>query len=220
MYIVRYGFPGFVFSAIGRCLYVWEPWALLRRPREHGASSVLRPGGVTVDSEALVGDPALGRVLVHRRDFVLNKHEEDAPTTGMNIEVPPLCTGRAHHDAAHVHVHRYSGQRVAANAFFREVDAGGAGRVGLMAHEDSPLLAHTLRVHGTDRWLTFSLGTRAEPAIAAQRLFEGLLSLEEQGAKCIYVEEVAEEREGLAFVNRVKKAAGTSLRIDICRTSL
>jgi len=108
---------------------------------------------------------------------------------------------------------------VTADAFFREVDGGGAGRVGLMAQEDSLLLARA-RAHGAQRWLTFSLGKRAEPASAAQRLFEGLLSLEEQGVRHIYVEEVAEEREGLAFMNRVKKAAGTTLRIDLYSSSL
>ncbi|KAI9467296.1 translation factor [Lactarius psammicola] len=163
---------------------------------DDGALRVLRPGGATVEAlAAVLGDPGLGRVLVHRRDFVLDKREEDTPTTpGMKY-------------------------RHYAPGFFREVDGSGAGRVGLMAQEDSPLLAHA-RAHGTQRWLTFSLGKRAEPACAAQRLFEGLLSLEEQGVRHIYVEEVAEEREGLAFMNRVKKAAGTSLRIDIYSSSL
>jgi L-threonylcarbamoyladenylate synthase len=80
-----------------------------------------------------------------------------------------------------------------------------------MAQDGSPLLARA-RLEGT-RWLTFSLGESAEPARAAQRLFEGLLSLEEQGVERIFVQEVAEEREGLAFMNRIKKAAGTTLRI-------
>ena len=187
---------------------------------EDGALRVLRPGGATVEAlVAALGDPALGRVLVHRRDFVLDEHEEDAPTTpGMKyrhyapgVPVTLLYTSTSTTGGA--------ARRVAADGFFREVDCGGAGRVGLMAQEDSLLLAHA-RAHGAQRWLTFSLGKRAEPASAAQRLFEGLLSLEEQGVRHIYVEEVAEEREGLAFMNRVKKAAGTSLRIDVYSSSL
>ena len=187
---------------------------------DDGALRVLRPGGATVEAlVAALGNPGLGRVLVHRRDFALDKHEEDAPTTpGMKyrhyapgVPVTLLYTSTSNADGEI--------RRVAADAFFREVDAGGEGRVGLMAQEDSPLLAR-VRAHGSQRWLIFSLGMRAEPASAAQRLFEGLLSLEEQGVRRIYVEEVAEEREGLAFMNRVKKAAGMSLRIDICRTSL
>ncbi|KAH8982403.1 translation factor [Lactarius akahatsu] len=180
---------------------------------DDGALRVLRPGGATVEAlVAALGDPGLGRVLVHRRDFVLDKRVEDAPTTpGMKyrhyapgVPVTLLYTSTTSDGAT---------RRVTADAFFREVDGGGAGRVGLMAQEDSLLLARA-RAHGAQRWLTFSLGKRAEPASAAQRLFEGLLSLEEQGVRHIYVEEVTEEREGLAFMNRVKKAAGTTLRID------
>jgi L-threonylcarbamoyladenylate synthase len=41
-------------------------------------------------------------------------------------------------------------------------------------------------------------------------LFDGLLTLERQGVDLILIEEVEEEREGLAVMNRVKKAAGES----------
>lgn len=190
---------------------------------EDGALRVLRPGGATV--EAL--NAALGgldvrdeswrpQVLVHRRDFVLENHELNAPTTpgmkyrhyapGVPVTLlytsttpPPEIDGGG------------SMQRMGLDAFFGEVERGTSGRLGLMAQDDSPLLARA-RCEGA-RWIAFSLGGSAEPARAAQRLFEGLLSLEEQGVERIFVQEVAEEREGLAFMNRIKKAAGTSLRI-------
>jgi L-threonylcarbamoyladenylate synthase len=199
---------------------------------------VLRPGGATVEAlVAAFADPdrqlrpchdgsattttpvPVPRVLVHRRDFVLERHEEDAPTTpGMKyrhyapgVPVTLLYTTALARTASE----EVEGtRRVTPDAFFREAGSGSSssgGRVGLMAQDGSPLLARA-RSEGT-RWLTFSLGEAAEPARAAQRLFEGLLSLEEQGVEQIYVEEVAEEREGLAFMNRVKKAAGESLRI-------
>ncbi|KAI0255104.1 translation factor [Lactifluus subvellereus] len=198
-----------------------------------GALRVLRPGGVTVEAlVAALSDPGPGpgpnlqcgaslppppvppRVLVHRRDFALERHEEDAPTTpGMKyrhyapgVPVTLLYTSPAPPDD------NGAARRVAADAFFREeAGCGSSGHVGLMAQDGSPLLVRA-RSEGA-RWLTFSLGESAEPARAAQRLFEGLLSLEEQGVEQIYVEEVAEEREGLAFMNRVKKAAGRSLQI-------
>jgi len=202
-----------------------------------GALRVLRPGGATV--EALV--EALGdlmvvrngdghrdgdgagialplrpppRVLVHKRDFVLEGREENAPTTpGMKyrhyapqVPVTLLYTATAplEDDGGEV-------RAVDLDVFLREVESGASGRVGLMAQDESPLLVRARSDQA--RWLTFSLGESAEPARAAQRLFEGLLSLEEQGVERIFVQEVAEEREGLAFMNRVKKAAGTSLRI-------
>jgi L-threonylcarbamoyladenylate synthase len=196
-----------------------------------GALRVLRPGGATVEAlvEALSGSGdgdgdggSQPRVLVHNRDFVLGRHEEDAPTTpGMKYRhyapgVPvtllytaPVPGGEGGEAAV---------RRVAMDAFFREAEerrGASSGRrrrrLGLMAQDESPLLARA-RSEGT-WWITFSLGGSAEPARAAQRLFEGLLSLEEQGVERIFVQEVAEEREGLAFMNRIKKAAGMTLQI-------
>ncbi|KIM25901.1 hypothetical protein M408DRAFT_330899 [Serendipita vermifera MAFF 305830] len=53
----------------------------------------------------------------------------------------------------------------------------------------------------------------AEPA---RRLFDGLISLDGKGVDLIFVEGVMEEREGLAVMNRVRKAAGRVcwLRVD------
>jgi len=198
---------------------------------EDGALRVLRPGGATVEalSAALGGfDERDGsqqrpQVLVHRRDFVLENHEVNAPTTpGMKYRhyapgvpvtllytstTPPEINGDGDGGGG-----GGSMQRVGLDAFFGEVERGTtSGRLGLMAQDDSPLLARA-RCEGS-RWVTFSLGGSAEPARAAQRLFDGLLSLEEQGVDRIFVQEVAEEQEGLAFMNRIRKAAGTSLRI-------
>ncbi|KAG8769741.1 hypothetical protein FRC19_002810 [Serendipita sp. 401] len=49
----------------------------------------------------------------------------------------------------------------------------------------------------------------------ARRLFDGLISLDRAKVDAIVVEGVAEEREGLAFMNRVRKAAG-----KICSVAL
>ncbi|KAF8484461.1 translation factor [Russula ochroleuca] len=199
---------------------------------EDGALRVLRPGGVTV--EALVA--ALGdldgrdgsqrpRVLVHQRDFVLGNHEVNAPTTpGMKYRhyapgVPVTLLYTTTTTPLEINGDGDGGggdggstiRRVEMDAFFREVQRGTSGRFGLMAQDESPLLSRARREES--RWVAFSLGGNAEPARAAQRLFEGLLSLEEQCVERIFVQEVAEEREGLAFMNRIKKAAGTSLRI-------
>jgi L-threonylcarbamoyladenylate synthase len=202
-----------------------------------GALRVLRPGGATIEAlvEALDGDGdgdvgLRPRVLVHKRDFVLERHEEDAPTTpGMKYRhyAPSVPVTLLLYTATTATAtatsppdddkgggeggSRIAARRVAMDAFFRETERGASGRLGLMAQDDSPLLARA-RLESA-RWLTFSLGESAEPARAAQRLFEGLLGLEEQGVERIFVQGVAEEREGLAFMNRIKKAAGTTLRI-------
>jgi L-threonylcarbamoyladenylate synthase len=193
---------------------------------EDGALRVLRPGGATVEAlRVALGDLDVRdgsrrpQVLVHRRDFVLENHEVNAPTTpGMKYRhyAPGVPVTLLYTSTTPPEIDGDGGggsvQRVGLDAFFGEVERGTAsGRLGLMAQDDSPLLARA-RCEGS-RWVTFSLGGSAEPARAAQRLFEGLLSLEEQGVERIFVQEVAEEREGLAFMNRIRKAAGTSLRI-------
>ena len=193
---------------------------------EDGALRVLRPGGATVEAlSAALGDldgkdgSLRPRVLVHRRDFVLDNHEVNAPTTpGMKYRhyAPGVPVTLLYTSTTPTEIDGGGGgglmQHVGLDTFFGEVQRGTSGRLGLMAQDDSPLLARA-RCDGSSRWITFSLGGSAEPARAAQRLFEGLLSLEEQGVERIFVQEVAEEREGLAFMNRIRKAAGTSLRI-------
>jgi L-threonylcarbamoyladenylate synthase len=192
---------------------------------EDGALRVLRPGGATVEALiAALGDLDVSqqqpRVLVHRRDFVLGSCEMNAPTTpGMKyrhyapgVPVTLLYTATTPPEEVDDDGGGSGATRhVALDAFFREVERGTSGRLGLMAQDDSPLLSRARSEES--RWVAFPLGGSAEPACAAQRLFEGLLSLEEQGVERIYVQEVAEEREGLAFMNRIRKAAGTSLRI-------
>ena len=49
--------------------------------------------------------------------------------------------------------------------------------------------------------------TLSDPATSASRLFDGLLSLEKDGVNIILAEAIEEEREGLAFMNRIRKAA-------------
>ena len=52
------------------------------------------------------------------------------------------------------------------------------------------------------------LGPTSDPHLTAQRLFDGLLTLDHDGVDIILVEGVDEKREGLAIMNRIRKAAG------------
>ncbi|KAF9512369.1 hypothetical protein BS47DRAFT_1372825 [Hydnum rufescens UP504] len=65
--------------------------------------------------------------------------------------------------------------------------------------------------------LSHTLGSLSTPHITAQRLFDGLLTLDDSGADLILVESVEESREGLAIMNRVRKAAGETRWIDLDR---
>ena len=83
-------------------------------------------------------------------------------------------------------------------------------KVGLLIPSDSPLLENLPSLEGVE-WCQYPLGPVADPSITAQRLFDSLLSAERDGVHVILIEEVKEEREGLAVMNRVKKAAGESV---------
>ncbi|GJE84967.1 L-threonylcarbamoyladenylate synthase [Phanerochaete sordida] len=185
-----------------------------------GALRVLRPGGVTVeDIERVLAEEmsalSVPRVLVHRRDYQ-DEAMEQAPTTpGMKYRhyspaVPvvllhTLAAPPTGIDAARPDV------------FFHSLKArfahNGTLKVGLLTPSDSPILDHIPSLPGVE-WAQYPLGPVADPSITAQRLFDSLLTAEREGVHVILIEEVAEEREGLAVMNRVKKAAGESVWLE------
>ncbi|PWN42658.1 translation factor [Ceraceosorus guamensis] len=61
----------------------------------------------------------------------------------------------------------------------------------------------------------FSLGSIRDPHEAASRLFQGLRVLDETGCDVILVESVTEQGIGLAIMNRLNKAAGEVVEIDL-----
>jgi L-threonylcarbamoyladenylate synthase len=173
-----------------------------------GALRVLRPGGVTVEDmeQALREElPAeeVPRVLVHRRDYRDEALEQapttpgmkythyapSAPVTLVQTAPPPLDVNAEPLDA------------------FVASMADTEGEVGLLMSPSSPL-ARRLLAQGRIRCRVHDLGPTADPAVAAQRLFDGLLTLDGEGVSCILVEAVDERREGLAVMNRARKAAG------------
>ncbi|CAL1701046.1 unnamed protein product [Somion occarium] len=183
-----------------------------------GNLRILRPGGVTVEdlerviTTAYRGGESVPRVLVHRRDY-RDEVMEQAPTTpGMKYRhyspaVPVIL-------ACTVSTPPSGVENVSAASFvdsLRKHYASDKGlKVGILAPSDSSFAARLSALEGIN-WQHYSLGPAAEPAIAAQRLFDGLLSLDQDGVDVIVVEELKEEREGLAFMNRVRKAAGDSV---------
>lgn len=191
---------------------------------EDGSIRILRPGGVTVEDikqVLLAGfsdtETPIPHVLVHRRDFNDDALEQ-APTTpgmkyrhyspsvpvtllrstsGVPLGIEPLTPSDFLEDIKHAVPH-----------------SPDALRVGLLMPSDSVLMKSL--IHDTTiQWHEFPLGLVSEPAIIARRLFDGLLTLEREGVDLILVEGVPEEKEGLAIMNRVKKAAGDTRWITI-----
>jgi L-threonylcarbamoyladenylate synthase len=191
---------------------------------DDGNMRVLRPGGVTVeDMERVLTQetPAsypVPKVLVYRRDY-FDELIEQAPTTpGMKYRhyapaVPVillLTSSLPLHGMTRTPVDSFL-----ASLKERAVDASSAMSVGILTPSDSPLARHTLPAVGIE-WRRYLLGPITDPAVTAQRLFDGLLTLEEAGVDLILVEEVKEEKEGLAVMNRVAKAAGESKWLQVC----
>ncbi|KAJ7132190.1 DHBP synthase RibB-like alpha/beta domain-containing protein [Mycena epipterygia] len=180
-----------------------------------GDVRVLRPGGITVEEIERVLREEMGalrripKVLVHRRDY-RDEVMEAAPTTpGMKyrhyspaVPVYLLYTASPPPDGTEI---------LEADSFLASLGATGNTntpvKVGILAPSDSTLGTCSLPTDGLE-WTRFLLGPTAEPAVTAHLLFDGLLTLERQGVDLILIEEVQEEREGLAVMNRVKKAAG------------
>lgn len=188
---------------------------------EDGDIRILRPGGVTVEDIQRVVDGLDSteadrpKVLVHRRDYE-DKAIESAPTTpGMKyrhysptVPVIMLMTNLPAKDRPR----SVSFQEVLSQlpAQF-DPRPSNSLRVGLLAPSDSPLLLH--RPPSNISLEHFALGTRSDPATSAQRLFDGLLTLDKSGVQVILAEGIPEEREGLAFMNRAKKAASSVLYV-------
>ncbi|EJU06689.1 hypothetical protein DACRYDRAFT_113285 [Dacryopinax primogenitus] len=168
-----------------------------------GVIKVLRPGGLTVEELQRVLGPGT-KVLVHKRDYEDPEIEHVPTTPGMKyrhyspttpvvllLRTPPPEGKKA--ETIHDILDELSPQQ---EDF----------RVGVLAFSNSPITLACITTHyHTHR---YSLGNRNEPSEAAHRLFDGLLTLDAEGVDVILVEGVEEDREGLAVMNRLRKAAG------------
>ncbi|KAF8924858.1 hypothetical protein BGZ58_001363 [Dissophora ornata] len=63
--------------------------------------------------------------------------------------------------------------------------------------------------------IEFPLGQSSKPDDVARELFRGLRFLDGQNVDCIFVEGISEEEEGLAVMNRVRKAASRTISSEL-----
>ena len=186
-----------------------------------GNIRVLRPGGITVEDiehtlrENFKGLGNTPEVLVHKRDYA-DKTLESAPTTpGMkyrhyspSVPVILLLTLSSLSDAQpsmtlDQYIHGLQQER-----------SEGLLKIGVLAPTDSKLWG---QIHARKDiiWYRYLLGPLTEPSVIAHNLFNGLLSLEKEGVHLMMIEEVEEDREGLAIMNRVRKAASESIQVTL-----
>ncbi|KAG9105076.1 hypothetical protein FRC06_000049 [Ceratobasidium sp. 370] len=180
--------------------------------RQDGHIRVLRPGGVTVEQLEEVVGPGT-RVLVHRRDYADTELEHAPTTPGMKYrhyspKVPVVLlvprSATLPGDGA------LESAKSVIDAFVSSLPHPVTQpKIGLLLLDDSPL-QRAIADMCTSPIYTFachSLGSSWQPAQAGHNLFDGLISLERAGVDGIFVEAVDETKEGLAVMNRVRKAA-------------
>ncbi|KZW04208.1 translation factor [Exidia glandulosa HHB12029] len=171
---------------------------------EDGKLRILRPGGVTLEQIVQVLGDDGPQVLVHRRDYA-DAQLESAPTTpGMkyrhyspSVPVILLRSGEPPEEV----------EKISVEDVVRSMSSSGKQHVGVMALSDSRI---QLPILSDITWHQYPLGPLADPAVTAQRLFDGLLTLESEGVQLILVEAISEENEGLAVMNRISKAASAT----------
>ncbi|KAG6337359.1 hypothetical protein ID866_1732 [Astraeus odoratus] len=180
---------------------------------EDGNIRVLRPGGVTVeDMERVLQQhfprASLPKVLVHRRDYLDNNVEQTPTTPGMKYRhySPSVPVKLLRTMSRPPHGTEVMSPSDLVDSLKDSLAPCSHLKIGLMAPSGSVIAKDLLKNTGI-QWYGYELGSLTEPAVTAQRLFDGLLTLEREGVNVILIEEVSEDREGLAVMNRVKKAA-------------
>jgi L-threonylcarbamoyladenylate synthase len=189
---------------------------------DDGNLRVLRPGGVTVEDiqrvlrEDMQDFERLPEVLVHRRDFT-DASLEQAPTTpGMKYRhySPAVPVILLHTSSPPDNTARVPALALLASLKHKITAGPRSTKIGILTPSDSQLGQCVLPGDGI-HWRRFFLGPASTPSVIAHRLFDGFLTLENEGVDLIVVEAIPEEKEGLAVMNRVKKAASESIWIDL-----
>ncbi|KAI7861800.1 DHBP synthase RibB-like alpha/beta domain-containing protein [Spinellus fusiger] len=174
--------------------------------------AILRPGGVTY--EMLKDIPGMEGLQVYRKDFV-DKALEQAPTT------PGMKYRHYSPDASVVLVERGLEEE---DAVFhqrfeailkKECQMRNVSRVGILktAPHEEDVRWETKRVGDID-CIEFPMGRSEHPDEVARGMFKGLRALDEHLLELIFVQGILESREGMAVMNRLRKAASTIVEIN------
>lgn len=161
--------------------------------RNSGAVRILRPGGVT--KEAL-----------ERAGFTVASVDAGHPEAAMNAGEAPRSPGvKYKHYAPEGSLVVVEGAAEAVRAYIQarlDEDAAAGRRTAVLAFADDG--APPYRGAG----LAIALGKRGDTAAAAQRLYAALRECDAARIACIYAEAADPTGPGLAFMNRLHKAAG------------
>jgi len=174
---------------------------------------ILRPGGVTLEHIRQV----LPSVQVYNKDFVGSKEMEEKPSTpGMKYRhYSPRAKVLLFEGADYGKVRKALGEELA------RCNAEGVKYGLVQTHRESIYPEFTPGV--TEEELNMGippinvfcqLGFEERLDEVAQGLFRMLRSMDDDGVQVILIEGVSEEREGLAVMNRLRKAASKVVVLD------
>jgi L-threonylcarbamoyladenylate synthase len=201
--------------------------------------AILRPGGVTFEQIRQV--KGMEKVQVYKKHFT-DAAMEQAPTTpGMKYRhyspeaevvlveyVKPedsLASNRSVPTGASTATAQYS-------LILKEIEKlkqEGKKRFGILRTSFTTTIPTTTATaaanthqNGTTRLqddreegvIEFPLGQGSKPEDVARELFRGLRYLDDQKVDCIFVEGISEEDEGLAVMNRLRKAASRTISAE------
>ncbi|KAG0084235.1 hypothetical protein BGZ93_001333 [Podila epicladia] len=193
--------------------------------------AILRPGGVTYEQIKLV--KGMESVQVYKKHFT-DVAMEQAPTTpGMKyrhyspeaevvlVEYIRPSTSKQEQENGGATTAQYS---VIKNEIKRMREEG-KSRFGILRTSFSNSCASTASISvplngasassiyytSDPSVIEFPLGQGSKPEDVARELFRGLRYLDSQKVDCIFVEGISEEDEGLAVMNRIRKAASRTI---------
>lgn len=189
----------------GQCDFGVESTVLdaLRNP-----PAILRPGGCTYEDIQCL--PGMEKLQVYRKHFV-DKQLEMVPTTpGMK--------------------YRHYSPEAAVILFEKPLDNTSGGNISVAIRSEIEKLAEAgqqgLKVgvlqtgddyRNVDRddvqIITKQMGRASHPEEVAKAMFVAIRELDSQGVDYIFIEGISEDREGMAVMNRLRKAASTIIQL-------
>ena len=188
------------------------------------APVILRPGGLTF--ETLRQMPGMENLRVYKKDFVDEKLETVPTTPGMKYRHYSPDAEVILVDVINEHKSRDIMKRE-----IKQMEKNGRRTIGILTTRTSyiaskkenneEMVANNLYLNkdkvqeepdkslsqGKIEIIEYTLGDSMHPKKIAKELFKGLRYLDERHVDCIIVEGIPEEEEGLAVMNRLRKAA-------------
>lgn len=162
---------------------------------------ILRPGGVTLEQLRVF----LPTIQVYEKERNGVDLEQHPPTPGLKYR----------HYAPKAQVILFEGisEKMGSSIkSFLEKELANNVRLGLI--HTQPKIIYPAHIHGNRNLIYYPLGNVDHPEIIAKGIFKALRDLDSQLVEMILVEGISEAAEGLAIMNRLRKAASKIIHIE------